>query len=153
MNKSYLLETAIHLKRVRVTSAEEYQKKTEQLITKMNILMLENPDIEDLIGKNNINMMKDNHANHVRFMTSIFKNYNPEVLVETVLWVFRAYRSHGFTTNYWATQLNTWIYLLKEELTPECYDEIYPFYEWMQINIPIFVKVSDEKLDASQSLH
>jgi hypothetical protein len=153
MDKSFLLETAIQLKQVSINSLEEYQKKTEQLIAAMNTLMLEKTDIEDLVGKNNLNMMKDNHANHVRFMVSVFKNYNPEVLVETVLWVFRAYRSHGFTSNYWATQLNTWIYLLKNELTPACYSEIYPFYEWMQINIPVFVKLSDEKLDASQSLH
>lgn len=153
MDKSFLLETAIQLKQVNFASLEEYQKKTEQLIAKMNTLMLEKTDIEDLVGKNNLSMMKDNHANHVRFMVSVFKNYNPEVLVETVLWVFRAYRSHGFTSNYWATQLNTWIYLLKKELTPGCYSEIYPFYEWMQINIPVFVKLSDEKLDASQSLH
>lgn len=153
MDKSFLLETAIQLKQVSFASLEEYQKKTEQLIAKMNTLMLEKTDIEDLVGKNNLNMMKDNHANHVRFMVSVFKNYNPEVLVETILWVFRAYRSHGFTSNYWATQLNMWIYLLKKELTLGCYSEIYPFYEWMQINIPVFVKLSDEKLGVSQSLH
>ena len=153
MDKTFLLETASRLKQVSVNSAEEYQNKAEHLIAKINTLMSEKNDIESLVGKNNINMMKDNHANHVRFMASVFRNYHPEVLVETVLWVFRAYRSHGFTTNYWATQLNTWINLLKEELTPGCYSEIYPFYEWMQINIPLFVKLSDEKLDASQSLH
>jgi hypothetical protein len=153
MDKSFLLETATQLKHVSSASAEEYQHKTEQLIAQMNTLMLGKADIENLVGKENLNMMKDNHANHVRFMVSVFKNYHPEVLVETVLWVFRAYRSHGFTTNYWATQLNTWIYLLKEALTSESYTEIYPYYEWMQINIPFFVKVSDEKLDASQSLH
>ena len=153
MDKNFLIETASQLKLISIVSSEEYHQKSEQLIAQMNTLMLEKTDIESLIGKDNINMMKDNHANHVRFMASVLKNYRPEVLVETVLWVFRAYRSHGFTTNYWATQLNTWIYLLKEVLTPESYFEIYPYYEWMQINIPVFVKVSDEKLESSQSLH
>jgi hypothetical protein len=97
--------------------------------------------------------MKDNHSNHVRFIASILKNYNHDVLVDTVLWVFRAYRSHGFTTNYWAAQLNTWIIVIKEALTPESFVEVYPYYEWMQVNIPLFVKVSDEKLEASNSLH
>ncbi|TAL81161.1 MAG: hypothetical protein EPN88_00695 [Bacteroidetes bacterium] len=153
MDKNFLLETANQLKQVSLASAEEYQQKTEQLISQMNTIMLEKANIESLVGKDNLSMMKDNHANHVRFMVSVFKNYNPEVLVETVLWVFRAYRSHGFTTNYWATQINTWIYLLKDKLTSESYTEIYPYYEWLQINIPVFVKVSDEKLDKSQSLH
>ena len=119
----------------------------------MNSLMLERKDLEKLIGKDNERMMKDNHANHVRFIASILKNYNPEVLVDTVLWVFRAYRSHGFSTNYWATQLNSWIIILKEVLSPKSYTEVYPLYEWMQVNIPLFVKLSDEKLDNSNSLH
>jgi len=93
-------------------------------------------------------MMKDNHSNHVRFIASILRNNHPDVLVETVLWVFRAYRSHGFTTNYWAAQLNSWIIVLKEILSTDCYAEIYPYYEWMQVNIPIFVKVSNEELEA-----
>lgn len=153
MDKNYLIETATQMKQMSSSSAEEYRQKSELLINKMNALMLDKADIEILVGKENLDMMKDNHANHVRFMASVFKNYNPEVLVETVLWVFRAYRSHGFTTNYWATQLNTWISLLKEMLTPESFSEIYPYYEWMQINIPVFSKLSDEKLELSQSVH
>lgn len=153
MDKNYLIETATQMKQMSSSSAEEYRQKSELLINKMNALMLDKADIEKLVGKENLDMMKDNHANHVRFMASVFKNYNPEVLVETVLWVFRAYRSHGFTTNYWATQLNTWISLLKEMLTPESFSEIYPYYEWMQINIPVFSKLSDEKLELSQSVH
>ncbi len=153
MDKNFLLESAGQLKQVSVKTTEEYHQKTDKLITEMNILMLERPDIESLVGKNNINMMKDNHANHVRFIASILKNYNHEVLVDTVLWVFRAYRSHGFTTNYWAAQLNTWIIVIKEVLTPESFVETYPYYEWMQVNIPLFVKLSDEKLEAPNSLH
>lgn len=98
-------------------------------------------------------MMQDNHANHARFLSSIFLHFNADVLIETILWVFRAYRSHGFTTNYWAAQLNNWIIIYKKELSPECFEEIYPFYEWMQINIPLFVKLSDEKLDAVNTIH
>jgi len=153
MDKNFLLETAQQLKQVNVKTADEYHQKAEQLISKMNTIMLERPDIESLVGANNINMMKDNHSNHVRFITSILKNHNSDVLVDTVLWVFRAYRSHGFTTNYWAAQLNNWIIIIKDVLTPECFVEVYPYYEWMQINIPIFVKVSDEKLEATNSLH
>ena len=153
MDKNFLLETAGQLKQVSVKTAEEYHQKTDKLITEMNTLILERPDIESLVGTNNINMMKDNHANHVRFIASILKNYNHDVLVDTVLWVFRAYRSHGFTTNYWAAQLNTWIIVIKEVLTSESFDETYPYYEWMQVNIPLFVKLSDEKLEAQDSLH
>lgn len=153
MDKNILFETASQLKQVSDKSAEEYYQKTDLLITKMNAMMLDRSDIENLVGKNNINMMKDNHANHVRFIATILKNHNADVLVDTILWVFRAYRSHGFTTNYWAAQLNTWLVIIKDVLSSECYTEVYPYYEWIQINIPQFVIVSDEKLDSSNSLH
>ncbi|HSQ47782.1 MAG TPA: hypothetical protein VLM44_12800 [Lutibacter sp.] len=152
MDKNLLLETARQLKQVSNKTSEEFEQKGDQLISKMNKLMMERLDIEKLTGKNNINMMKDNHANHVRFISSILKHHNPDVLVETVLWVFSAYRSHGFTTNYWAAQLNTWLQLFKTDLSPKCYEEIYPLYEWMQINIQIFVKVSNKDIEASNSI-
>jgi hypothetical protein len=153
MDKNYLLETASNIQVVGSKSVDEYIQKSDYLIAQMNLLMVSKPDIDKLVGQNNIEMMKDNHANHVRFMASIFKNFNPEVFVETVLWVFRAYRSHGFTTLYWACQMNTWIQLLKETLTKESFDDIFPYYEWIQKNIPILVKISDQQLDESKSRH
>lgn len=151
--KDLLIATAMKLTQVSDLAANEYVGKSDLLISMINSRMLERSDIEDIVSENNLSMMKDNHANHVRFISSILKNRNPEVLVETILWVFRAYRSHHFTTNYWAAQLNCWIEILREVLTLDSYNEIYPYYEWMQINIPIFVIVSDEKLDAQNSMH
>ena len=115
--------------------------------------MEDRPDILDLVGVNNVSMMKDNHANHARFMESIFHQRSPEVLTDTVLWVFRAYRSHNFSSTYWAAQLNTWIEILKQELSPDCYLEIYPYYCWMQINIPTFNKLAEENLEIRYSAH
>jgi len=145
MNRDLLLDSASRLTHVSYQTAEAYQRESNQLIALMNREMLRRPDIERLVGPKNIDMMQDNHANHVRFIASILKYPNPEVLVETILWVFRAYRSHGFTTNYWAAQLNTCIGVLKQVLSDECYKEVYPYYEWMQTNIPVFVKISGEE--------
>jgi hypothetical protein len=153
MEKKHLIESANTLVKVSERTAEEYQGKSEQFIQKMNELMLARQDLIKLIGENNTQMMKDNHANHVRFIASILKKKNVEILVETLLWVFRAYRSHGFTTNYWAAQLNTWFVVLQDQLSPESYSEVYPYYEWMQVNIPSFVVLSDEKLELSSSMH
>jgi hypothetical protein len=153
MDKEYLIKSAEKLNQVSEKTANEYQNKRDILISKINEIMLSRPDLESLIGIENINMMKDNHANHVRFISSIIKNFEPEILVETVLWVFRAYRSHGFSTNYWASQLNSWIEILKTHLSDNAYNEILPFYEWMQVNIPLFAKLSDDELDKNLSQH
>ncbi|SDX85389.1 hypothetical protein SAMN05444411_110105 [Lutibacter oricola] len=153
MDKNYLLETANNLKQVSNSSSKEYELKAELLIAEMNKLMLNRNDLEKLVGKDNFEMMQENHSNHVRFIASILANYNSEVLVETILWVFRAYRSHGFSTNYWSAQLNAWMKILLNHLSQESYNEIFPLYEWMQINIPVFVKVSDEKLESTNTFH
>jgi hypothetical protein len=142
MDKKFLLETARRLIQVSAQSADEFLEKSELLNLRINAVMMADQDLENLIGSNNLGMMKDNHTNHVRFIASILKNPKPEVFVETILWVFRTYRSHSFTPNYWIVQLKSWLIILKEELSPECYSEVLPYYIWMETNVPVFLKVS-----------
>ena len=151
--KKHLITTAAQLKQVSRASIEEYSMKKDALVALINQKMESRQDLIGLVGSGNVEMMKDNHANHARFMESIFTQYSSEVLVDTVLWVFRAYRSRNFSSTYWAAQLNTWIEIYKKELSPECYKEIYPYYNWMQINIPIFNRLATEESEAPFSSH
>ncbi|PKP10023.1 MAG: hypothetical protein CVU09_08955 [Bacteroidetes bacterium HGW-Bacteroidetes-4] len=153
MDKSYLIQSAGLLKQVSQSALLEFQMNTNKILGIMNQRMQQRKDLDALIGKDNLQMMFDNHANHLRFMSSMFKNYNANVMVETILWVFGAYQSHGFQSNYWAAQLNTWIEVLKSELTPGTFNEIYPFYEWMQVNIPHFTSLSNNSQNPNQPMH
>jgi len=143
MNETYLIESAKKLDKVSISSYQEYASKMDILLERINSRMLSRPDIIELVGEKNLDMMKDNHSNHIRFISSILKYYNPEILVDTVIWVFRAYRNRGFSEHYWSAQLNSWLIILKEVLSENSYHEIYPYYEWIQVNIPSFVKLSD----------
>lgn len=153
MYREKLIQSAGALKQVTPSSATEFGAKREILVARMNLVMGNRPDLIQLVGADNVEMMKDNHANHARFIESIFVNHSPEVLVDTVLWVFRAYRSRNFSSTYWAAQLNTWIEIYKKELSPECFSEVYPYYNWMQINIPLFNTLAESELDAPLSAH
>lgn len=153
MTREELIKSAKNLEQVSTKSAMEFGTKREALVIRMNQIMENRPDLTGMIGKENIEMMRDNHANHARFLESIFIQNSPEVLVDTILWVFRAYRSRNFSSTYWAAQLNTWIGVYQKELSPECYQEIYPYYRWMQINIPIFNQLAEDQLDAPLSEH
>ena len=152
MDRNYLIQTAKKLSSVSQEAAKEFRIKSDELISKMNEAMLQRPDIEKMVGADNLSMMKDNHANHNRFITSIMEEFNAEVMVDTVLWVFDAYQNHGFSSQYWAAQLNTWIALFKEVLSEGTFKEIEPFYVWMQTNIPIFVKISGSGLGKNDHL-
>lgn len=153
MKKSDLLQTAQELKQVSKELADEFSSKRDSLVEKMNSKMLERMDVMDMVGENNLQMMKDNHANHARFLESVFHSYSPEVLVDTVLWVFRAYRSRNFSSTYWSAQLNTWVEIYKENLSDECFNALIPYYKWMQINIPSFNSLAEQDIDAPLSSH
>lgn len=146
MNRAKLIQSAQSLPKVSQSATAEYAQKMDIMLAQINQQMLDRPDLEELIGSKNIQMMKDNHANHARFIHSILGYFDAEVLVDTILWVFRAYQNHHFSSNYWAAQLNAWLGILKENLSVEAFDEISPLYVWMQINIPSFVLSSNEVL-------
>lgn len=153
MSYELLISTAAKLPDFSKNTCNEYEVQMEIVVAKMNDLMLKREDIKSLIGPENIEMMKDNHSNHARFILSYINNPAHEVLVDTVLWVFRAYRTHGFSSNYWSAQLNNWTKVLEKELSEETFSEIIPLYNWMIINIPLFVKVSDSQLELKNSSH
>ena len=142
MNREELIESAKSLKQPSGQATSEYHQKSDQLAAKMNQIMEKRLDVAYMTG-GNIAMMQDNHRNHARFMGSLFMLLSPAVLVDTVLWVFRAYRSHGFQLTYWPAQLDTWVEIFREDLTEKTFEEIYPFYHWMIVHQPAFVELSD----------
>jgi hypothetical protein len=146
MTKEELLATARELKQPPRDVADEFGAKREKLAAEGNRHMGARRDLERLVGSGNQAMAEENNRNFARFMESLFYHYQPEVLVETVLWVFRAYRSHGFQTTYWSANLDTWVELLREELSGEAFEAVYPFYDWLIVHIPWFVKLTDEQL-------
>lgn len=143
MNRIYLLNTAEQLKQVSENAASEYTRNASAMVAKLNALMQQREDIYKMIGDGNMSMMLDNHSNHARFIGTIIAKFDAEVLVDTILWVFSTYVSHGFNSIYWAAQLNCWMEILKSDLSEKSYNEIIPFYKWMQTNIPNFVSLAN----------
>lgn len=140
-------QLVLALKDIRIPreAAEEYGQKAAKMAGAVTERLLARPDLAALIGPNNAEMMKDNHANHARFIESVLRNFDAGTLTDTVLWVFRAYRSHGFHDSYWAAQLNLWHDVLKENLSESALRAVLPVYTWMQVNIPSFAALADER--------
>ena len=153
MTKEELLVTAGDIPEVSPSAREEYAAKREQMVSMINEIMLARPDIKDLVGENNQDIMKDNHANHARFVESIMGKPDAGTLVETCLWVFRAYRSRGFHSNYWSAQLNTWVEVLKKSVSPSTAEAVYPLYHWFIVHIPDFKALSDAQMDEMDVSH
>lgn len=144
MNLDEIIESATMLKPPNNEAAQAFNNKKLILVERVNQIILERSDLARLIGGDNIELMKDNHHNHALFMASLFLNFNPKVLVETILWVFKAYRSRDFDELYWPTQLNAWMKVIGEELEPQQTAGIIPIYHWMIVHVPQFTKLSEQ---------
>lgn len=143
MTREQLVESASSLKAPAPEALKEFSSKRERLAALVNQAMGARPDLEKLVGSDGRRMSEDNNRNFSLFMESLMAAYNPEVLTDTALWVFRAYRSHGFNTIYWPANLSTWVQTLKAELSDQAFEEIFPFYAWLISHVPVFAKLTD----------
>jgi hypothetical protein len=146
LTKESLLSTAGKLHGPTETAARAFAEKRALLLSKVIAEINARPDLDRLVGEGNRQMAEDNCQNLARFMESLFLDYHPETLVETVLWVFRAYRSHGFYLTYWSAHLETWVRQLQLTLDPADFEQLYPFYHWIITHIPAFTQLSEVAL-------
>lgn len=144
MNQDLLNRTARELRQPTPEAAQEFETLRDALAEELNCRMSARPDLEKLIGPGNLAMMRDNSRNFCRFMGGQFHGYEPTVLVETAPWVFRAYRAHGFQTTYWPANLDTFIEIARARLSPATFDQVQSFFQWLIVNVPIFVKLSQQ---------
>lgn len=151
MERRDLIASATRLGNIAPEAVAEFAAKRDEILAAVNARLMARADINALVGPDNIDLMKDNHANHARFIESILTEYQPAVLVDTILWVFRAYRARGFQTAYWAAQLNAWTEVFEEILSAPTVKAIGPLYDWMIVNIPHFADLTQRPFDTTTS--
>jgi len=100
------------------SSAHAYHEHLSFLLDRVNKKLATRQDLEDLIGQNPLNTMFDNHRNHAVFMDNVFQLGLYSLLIDIVPWVYRAYRNHGFSADYFPVHLRAWRETLDETLSP-----------------------------------
>ncbi len=125
-------------------AAAAFADKGMAMAARVTNLLAARPDLERLVGEGNQAMMEDNHKNHARYIASVLERLVPEQLVETIIWVYRAYRAHGFHLTYWPAQLNAWLEAMEAELDEKTCQEVEPLYTWMLNRQAIFVALSEQ---------
>ena len=146
MGKDALIRSATELSPPPPEAVAEFDAKHEALAAELTERMFARADVDQLIGENNRDMMANNSRNFFRFMDSIFHHYDPAVFVQTVHWVFRTYRQHGFQVLYWPAHIDTAVEIMRRELSPATFSAIHPFFDWLLNNIPAFTDDSDEEM-------
>jgi methanogenic corrinoid protein MtbC1 len=126
-------------------SAEEYEKNKDSMLDFVNTEMSKRKDLVQLIGGNSLQMMFDNHRNHINFMIDVFKFSLFEFLIKIVPWVYKSYYNQGFSYNYFLIELETWKKAVKKFLTKSNADEIIKTYDWL-------IEKHEKMIDLSKSL-
>ncbi|MFQ3574084.1 MAG: hypothetical protein SNJ53_05570 [Thermodesulfovibrionales bacterium] len=147
MNKEFLIESISKIRLPESRFVKEYSDKKDDLVIYVNKTLIKREDIEKLIGPEDKEMMQNNHYNHALFMESILTAFNPNVFVETILWVFKVYRAHGFHELYWTAQLNAWLDAMRLNLSKDAYAAIEPVYHWLIVNLPIMLNLQGQSKD------
>jgi len=96
-----------------------YKMCSSKLLSTVNRELESREDILKLIGGNSVDMLEDNHQNHIDFMQSVFTYRQHELLVKTLPWVYKAYTSKGFLLDYFQVELTSWVQALSDEKNPD----------------------------------
>jgi len=133
--KEQLVTCAARLVPPTEAATSEFSARVDALVDQLDAVMLAHPNFERLIGLGNADKMRTNHRNHLKYMVSVFRLYDPHSFVETVIWVLRTYQSHGFSLEYWAAMLPAARETVRQTLAAQAEREIAPFYEWLAASL------------------
>jgi hypothetical protein len=152
LSKTGLIESARALAEASPRAARAFEGVVDACAADLTRSMKLVPELENIIGEGNLDVMETNHGNHFRYMCSASALFDPTSFVETVLWVLRAYRARGFSVRYWNVMLPKALETLRAHLGPSDYEEIRPFYEWLLDSMPAFVRLSETELSAYEQM-
>jgi methanogenic corrinoid protein MtbC1 len=139
---------------VSYAAAQEYARCATAMLSDVDESMKKKADLVS----NQVDMMLQNHRHHVDFMSSFFRLNAPDLLAETVIWVYSAYQAHGFSSDYFPSALRCWTEAVYSHLSPDSAREIGAVYSWMIDNHEFFLEsalrreVVEEKPDAFPQL-
>lgn len=104
-----MLRDAEEAFRYDIAISKYYIDHADIMLDEVNHQMKEKPNILELLGGNSLELMFNNHENHVQFMMNVIKYRQKEVFVHTLPWVYKAYSSKGVSYDYFIVELNSWI--------------------------------------------
>lgn len=140
-----LVVQALALPPVSRDAAGSYRSAGERLAERVDAALTARPGLADLLGGNPLEMMRANHRNHHRFLSTVFRVGDYELLARTLPWVYRTYHAHGFSYDYFPVELQAWAAALETELPPADAAAVLPAYEWMLRAHPAAVEAAESR--------
>lgn len=143
MNRQQLIDDLERVPRPGPDEARAFAEAADGLAAALNRVMMARPDLDDLLPPERRAMMEENGRNLFRFMGAIAQAFDAEMLVDTVLWVVRTYRAHGFQPAYWPVNLDVVMAVMRENLDTGTSDALLPLFRWLAERMPDFMALSE----------
>ncbi|MFW5838161.1 MAG: hypothetical protein ACOCVM_09130 [Desulfovibrionaceae bacterium] len=134
-------------------AAPAFKAAGPAMIRRVESELFARSDLEQLIGLDNLSMVENNHANHVRYLASLLAAFDPASFVEIVHWVYRTYTAHGASPRYWEIALPLWKQALEEEAPAEVREILDPVYDFLIRRHQDFVQLSSQKPTYWEQVH
>jgi methanogenic corrinoid protein MtbC1 len=143
MTREQFVENAKESLRIRPEAAKRYAQARDAMLEEVNAAMAAEPEINALIGGNPLGMMCNNHRHHVEFISTVLQFGSFTLLAKILPWVYRTYRAHGFSFDYFPLELAAWKKAVENHITPaDATAEIIAVYDWMLKNHPLLITLS-----------
>ncbi|MEW6487041.1 MAG: B12-binding domain-containing protein [Thermodesulfobacteriota bacterium] len=138
-----LVAEALALPPVSPEAAAGYRGAGDVLVRAVDDALAARRDLGDLLGGNPLEVMRANHRNHHRFLSTVLRLGDFELLARILPWVYRAYRAHGFSYDYFPVELRAWAMALEARLPPDHGAALLPAYRWMLRAHPATVEAAE----------
>ena len=129
-----LADSIARIPHIPSTSAEQFRICQESLIKRQNELLQAREDLNALLGGSPVDVMLENHRNHVLFMVNVLRYNQFVLLLKVSIWAYRSYHQHGFSYDYFQVALRCWRESLQEILPVQAAEHIVPLYQWLEDN-------------------
>ncbi|WP_461205483.1 cobalamin B12-binding domain-containing protein [Clostridium sp. DL1XJH146] len=116
---------------VSYTSAKNYEENLDYMTRKVNEIMFQKNQANNLINFNLLSVMYDNHINHGKFMANVFLLNDYKLLENSLEWVISSYISRGFSREYFKVVLDVWTQVISDTLDIDSFNEINKVYQWI----------------------
>ncbi len=130
-------------------AVEAYRTHLGEMIAEVDKILSDHPAINTLIGNNPLQVMRDNHKHHAYFMATVFQLSQFDLLARTIPWVYHAYKSHGFSYDYFPVELSAWKKAVSHHLDGLSAKGILTIYDWMLERHQDWIKWSEEGVSLS----
>jgi len=129
-------------------AAEAYLAAGEAMVADVDRAIFAHPRREMLLGTVPEEVLRNNHRNHHRFLSTVLWLDDVALLRETLPWVYRAYLGQTLSPEYFPVVLEAWMEAVQTHVDAPHAGPILQVYRWMRQRHDTLLQLASRSPDA-----